>query len=180
MKGKSLVKLLSIVGSLFLASSCLVSCGSKGETGDTGSKGATGDAGEKGATGATGDKGEKGETGDAGAAGSKGDKGDTGDAGSSGSKGANSDTAYTITILAGDADYVLSVDKASAISGETIKVSLAYVGTESHTILNCSIIDYVGDSTIGNFHSMPAGTKSGSFDYTMPTHNLVLSIEQDA
>lgn len=177
MKRKSLVKLLSVASLMFLVSTALVSCGSSGPKGETGDKGATGqkgETGEKGDTGATGDQGEKGETGDAGTAGGKGDKGDTGDAGSSGGKGATSDIAYTITILESKTDYVLSVDKASAISGETIKVSLAYVGSGDLSIKNYAITDIVGNSGIGDFNDVEEGTKSGSFDYTMPAHNLIL------
>jgi len=172
MKGKSLVKLLSIVGSLFLASSCLVSCGSKGETGDTGSKGATGDAGEKGATGATGDKGEKGETGDAGAAGSKGDKGDTGDAGSSGSKGANSDTAYTITVLmySVPSGGSITFDKASLVVGDTLTFTISLPAHVSG-----SIKDEPTSTTIWSTQALN-DAYSGTKEYMMPSHNLVLSI----
>lgn len=172
MKGKSLVKLLSIIGSMFLVSSCLVSCGSKGETGDAGSKGATGDAGEKGDTGATGDQGEKGETGDAGAAGGKGDKGDTGDAGSSGSKGANSDTAYTITVLPYDVPSSGSVtfDKASLVAGDTLTFTISLPAHVSG-----SIKDEITLETIWSTQALD-DAYSGTKKYTMPSHNLVLSI----
>lgn len=89
--------------------------GATGPTGATGPVGATGSAGATGVTGPTGPVGATGPTGPTGATGPNGVTGPTGPAGG-GIAGFNAQTGTTYTLVAGDANKLVTASNASPIT----------------------------------------------------------------